>query len=137
MAKNKIKSPKKQKAQANPNAFSRVFASMLDGSILTKNKVASMLPFFLYLTFLAFFLIFNTYYAEKQARELEVIRHEIVELRVRYITTKSELMYLSNQSEIARRLHSRGFVESTVPPRQVYDQNQNKGFFSRWFDGNN
>ncbi len=70
MAKNKIKSPKKQKAQANPNAFSRVFASMLDGSILTKNKVASMLPFFLYLTFLAFFLIFNTYYAEKQAREL-------------------------------------------------------------------
>lgn len=101
--------------------FSALISSMLDGTILTREKVESMLPFFLFLATLAIVLIFNTYYAEKKARELELLRTEIIELRLRYITTKSELMLLSNQTEVARRLHSRGIVESTVPPRQLED----------------
>lgn len=101
--------------------FSALVSSMLDGTILTREKVEAMLPFFLFLASLAIVLIFNTYYAEKKARELELLRTEIIELRLRYITTKSELMLLSNQTEVARRLQSRGITESTVPPRQLED----------------
>ncbi len=129
MGKNRLLAPeKKQKKQKSSKPASRFFSSVLDGTILTKENVSSLLPFLLYATFLALILIFNTYYAEKKSREIEQIRNEIVELRLRYIVTKSELMALSNQSEIARRLESRGFVESTTPPRQLSTPKGN-----RWF----
>ena len=119
MGKNRFKQEKKKKTASGPGAVSRFIHNMLDGSILTKEGMASSLPFFFFLAGLALFLISNTYYAEKKARELESLRKEIVELRTRHTLTKSELMYLSNQSEVERRLSSRGFVESTVPPRQI------------------
>lgn len=135
MPENVLKEPKKQKATGKKGGIPRFFSSMLDGTILTREKVEGLLPFFLFLTLIAVFLIFNSYYAEKRARKLESLRIEIVELRVRYITTKSELMYISNQSEIARRLRNQGFVESTVPPRQVTDQSGGKGILDRLFNG--
>ncbi|MEE4177965.1 MAG: FtsL-like putative cell division protein [Bacteroides sp.] len=119
MGANKYRQEKKKKTATKKGAVSRFIHNILDGSILTREGMAASLPFFFFLTGLALFLISNTYYAEKKAREVEALRKEIVELRTRHTLTKSELMYLSNQSEIARRLHSRGFVESTVPPRQI------------------
>lgn len=135
MGENHLKKPKKTKEPKKKGTSSRFFSGVLDGTILTREKAEAMLPFFLFLTLLAVVLIFNTYYAEKKARQVEAIRSEIVELRVRYITIKSELMYISNQSEVARRLSSYGFVESTVPPRPVVDQHKNKGVLTRVFSG--
>jgi hypothetical protein len=126
----------KKKNQDKPQrkwAISRAVQSILDGSILSPDLVSKHLLFFLFLTSLAFLLIFNTYYAEKQARQIEITRREVVELRTRYINTRSELMFLSNQSEISRRLRSAGFIESTDPPRLVYDNDKNRNIFARWF----
>ncbi len=134
---NTLKEPKKAREPRKQGAVSRFFSSMLDGTILTREKVEGLLPFFLFLTLLAIVLIFNTYYAEKKARKLEHLRNEIVELRVRYITTKSELMYITNQSEVARRLRDRGFVESTVPPKPVIDHRPKQGILSRLLSGSN
>jgi hypothetical protein len=134
---NTLKEPKKVKAPGKRGGFSRFFSSLLDGTILTREKVEGMLPFFLFLTLLAIVLIFNTYYAEKKARRVENLRDELVELRVRYITTKSELMYISNQSEVARMLRDKGFVESTVPPRPVVDLSPKRGMITRILTGNN
>jgi hypothetical protein len=138
MAKNRlINSEKKEKKQTSSGSTSRFISSILDGTILTKEKVESLLPFLLYSTVLAIFLIFNTYYAEKKAREVESIRNEIIELRLRYITTKSELMVLSNQSEVARNLKNRGIVESVVPPRQLPSPEKEKRFLSGILSRNN
>lgn len=131
MGENKFIKGKKEKTATKKGAVSRFIQSMLDGTMLTRDKVADLLPFFFFLAGLALFFISNTYYAEKQAREVESLRKEIVELRTRHTLTKSELMYLSNQSEIARRLQSKGFVESTVPPRQISDQRTNAGILRR------
>lgn len=125
MSVNQFRKPKKEKAPGKRGAFSRFLHSVLDGSILGRKNVASQMPFLLFLTALALVLIFNTYYAEKQARQIEKARREVVELRTRYINTKSELMFLTNQSEIARRLKQSGFVESTEPPRLVYPAKKN------------
>jgi hypothetical protein len=119
MASNKLISPEKKEKKKRSRPATSFISSIFDGTILAKEKVESMLPFLMYATVLGILLIFNTYYAEKKAREVESLRNEIIELRHRYITTKSELMVLSNQSEVARRLRSRGIVESVVPPRQL------------------
>ena len=130
MAENSIKKTRGASQQGEKKRqFSALISSMLDGTILTREKVEAMLPYFLFLASLAIVLIFNTYYAEKKARELELLRTEIIELRLEYITTKSELMLLSNQTEVARRLHSRGIVESTVPPRQLEDPARQRRFW--------
>lgn len=137
MAENTVKKRKEEKAPRKQGAFSGYLSAMLDGTILTREKVESMLPFFLFMTALAVILIFNTYYAEKKARETERLRYEIVELRLRYITTKSELMQLSNQSEIARRLLPRGLVESTVPPVQISNPQKDQSVISKVFNRKN
>lgn len=134
MTENLLKKPEKpKKERKNQGDISRFFSSMLDGTILTREKTGSLLTFSLFLASLALALIFNTYYAEKKARELESLRVEIVELRLRYITTKSELMALSNQSEMARRLVSRGLVESKVPPKQIPGTHKKDHTFSNLF----
>ncbi len=122
---------KKQKASGGN--FTRHFSDLLDGSMFTRNSASNLLPFILYVSGLALFLIFNAYYAENKARELDQIRREMTELRIRYINTKSEYMFLTNQSEIARRLRSQGFIEPTEPPRPVYDLTKGDNLIRRLF----
>lgn len=133
MTENVLKSPEQEK-KGKPKSQG-VFQSILDGSILQGNKMISLLPFLFFMTFLAFILIFNTYYAEKKARKIEVYRKEVVELHLNHISVKSELMYLSNQSEIARKLKSKGFEESVVPPRIIKEQKRKRSIFFRTFTG--
>lgn len=135
MAGNTIKTPGKEKKQKKNGNLSRFFSSMLDGTILSREKTEALLPFLFFLGFLAIILIFNTYYAEKRSRELEDIRKEITELRVRYTTTKFSLMYLSNQSAVARSLQEQGFVESTVPPRQISAHQRKKSIIGKMLGG--
>ena len=69
----------------------------------------------------------NSYYAEKKGRATELLRDELVEMRTRHILTRSELMYLSNQSAIARRVSIMGLYESRVPPMVVDGENRDFG----------
>ncbi|TVQ88294.1 MAG: hypothetical protein EA393_09440 [Bacteroidetes bacterium] len=133
MAENTYKKQEKKKknAEKSERKSSGFLRSLLDGSILTNDKSADLMPFLIFLAFLAVMLIANTYYAEKKVRQIERLRNEVTELRTIYISNKAELMYLSNQSEIARRLRDRGFVESTVPPVILESQNDRKSFFLR------
>ncbi|HSV88355.1 MAG TPA: FtsL-like putative cell division protein [Bacteroidales bacterium] len=118
MTTNTIKRPKERPVKEKGSA-GRFFHSILDGSLLSRDKVGALLPFIFFLVAIAIFFIANNYHAEKQAREVEALREEVKELRTRNTLIKAELMYLSNQSEVVRRLSDKGFVESTVPPRQV------------------
>lgn len=95
---------------------------MLDGSMLNRPGTVDLLPFIFYLSTLALLLIFNTYYAERKAREAERLRRDMTSLRITYIQTKSDYMYLTRQSEIARQLESRGFVEADEPPVIIHSQ---------------
>ncbi len=126
MGVNNFKKSNKENSSPRRGAISGFIQSMLDGSMLTRQKVSASLPFIFFIAALAIFFISNTYYAEKQARELETLRKEIIELRTRHTLTKSELMFLSNQSELLRRLKSRGFVESITPPVQISDQSSGR-----------
>jgi hypothetical protein len=133
MAENIFKEPKSGR-ESGAKGESRkpgILSSLLNGSFLAKDKSAELLPFVFFLAMLAVMLIANTYYAEKKVREIERMRSEVTELRTLYISNKSQLMHLSNQSEIARRLHAHGFEESTVPPRLVTNEKNRRSFLLR------
>lgn len=116
---------KKTKSSAfRSRVWGRFFTGMLDGSLLTKNTPSSAIPFILYLSGLSLFLIFNTYYAEKKAREADRLQREMTEWRIRYIETKSEYMFMTKQSELARQLEGEGFIQSAGPPVTLYSGSQ-------------
>jgi len=121
MNKNTVKGKNDKEKSGGSNRILELFRSILNGKILAGEKVADSMPFILFLTAIAFLLIMNSYYAEKKGRVTEALRDDLVELRTRHVLTRSALMYLSNQSEIARRVEPMGLKESRVPPVIVVD----------------
>ncbi|MEI6574653.1 MAG: FtsL-like putative cell division protein [Bacteroidota bacterium] len=97
----------------------KMVQGMLDGTFLTTGQLSQLIPFIFYMVFLIMLLIANTYYAEKMVRQIEQIKKDLKELRYEQITTRSELMFLSKQSEVARRLNVTGLKESVVPPEKI------------------
>ncbi|MCF8228893.1 MAG: hypothetical protein K9G58_07185 [Bacteroidales bacterium] len=117
---NKIKNKReKSRRQYKSSRLDKSLQSILGGSFLARNKALKMLPFLLFLTLLALIYISNIYIAEKKNRKIEEINSELKELRYEYITTKSDLMYLSKQSQLAKKLAPTGIKESRVPPEKI------------------
>jgi hypothetical protein len=126
---NKIKEVPKQELPAEkksrpekPNKIARSFLNIFSGNFLSKDYVILQLPFILFLTLIALGYIANGYYAEKLVREISRINTELKELKSEYIIAKSELMFMSNQSEVAHAVAPFGLKESTVPPKKIVVQ---------------
>jgi len=94
----------------------------LDGSILTKDAVVQQLPYVLFLVVLAIFYISNRYRSERVYRDMVSLEKELKDLRFESITTASDLMYMSKQSEVAKRVKrdGLGLEESLDPPVKIY-----------------
>ena len=94
---------------------------LIDGSILTRKSIVKQLPYILFLSMLALIYIGNRYHAEKIIRDLDKLQNEVIDLRAESITSESDLMYISKQSEVARLLreeHS-SIKESVTPPVKI------------------
>ena len=101
------------------NKVARSFINVISGNFLTKEKTVKLLPFFLFLSFMAMGYIANGYYAEEKIRQLNNITNELKELRSEYITIKSDLMFRSKQSVVADSVAVMGIKESLVPPKKI------------------
>ena len=112
-------SEKKSSPKKRRNKIARSFLNIFSGNFLSKDNVIHQLPFILFLTLIGLGYIANGYYAEKSVREISRINTELKELKSEYITTKSELMFMSNQSEVASASASLGLKESTTPPKKI------------------
>jgi len=77
------------------------------------------LPKILFIMVLGLVYISNTHYAEKTVRKINTIRAEVEDLRADYTTLKSDLMFASKQSEVARKVKALGLKESLKPPYKV------------------
>lgn len=95
------------------------FKSLLSGNFLNRDQVVDGLPFVLFLSLLGIFYIANGYQAEKLIREIYKTNNELKELRSEYITNKSDLMYISKQSQLARNTLELGLKELTSPPKKI------------------
>lgn len=94
-------------------------SSIFSGTFLTSDKTLQHLPFILFLAVIAIFYIANGYYADDKIREVNRVSNELKELRSEYISTKSELMFASKQSEVAKAVEELGLQEPVVPPIKI------------------
>ena len=77
--------------------------------------------FFLFLAALAVVYIYNGHYADKISRDITRTDKEVKELQYEYKTLKSEVMFRSKQSELAKAVEPFGLKELVRPPYVLID----------------
>lgn len=112
-------SPKKIKKPVKKGVLAKGLSSIFSGTFLTNEKNLKHVPFVLFLTLVAILYIANGYYADDKIREFNKTSNELKELRTEYISTKSELMFASKQSEVAKSALMLGLKEPVVPPIKI------------------
>lgn len=83
---------------------------------LNYQSVVKQIPFFLFLTLLAVLYIYNGHQADKTLRQITRTSREVKELQYEYKTLKSEVMFRSKQSELAKAVAPLGLKELTSAP---------------------
>lgn len=102
------------------NPVSGFFHNIIIGEFFIRDSFFRNMPYLGYLTILAIIYISNNYYAEKTFRKIEKTKKELKELRFQYISSKSDLMFHSKQTEIAKRVIHAGLQETTIPPYKIF-----------------
>ena len=97
----------------------RRIVSILDGRFLTEENVVNNIPYLGLLFVLGIAYISNSYYAEKNLRDNAKLNRQLKELRSEFISVRSELMFVSKQSEVAKAVSHKGLYESVVPPKKI------------------
>jgi hypothetical protein len=114
---NRVRPKEKSDENQVEKAPSKGFKYLLTGSFLS--NVVGALPFVFFLTFLGICYIANGYQTQKVVINLDRTNKSLKELRSEYITTKSDLMIISKQSEVAEATLKMGLKELTSPPKKI------------------
>lgn len=89
--------------------------------LLQHKWVVDNIPFFLFLAFLAVLYIYNGHLADKVTRKISATEKNIKELQYEYKTVKSEVIFRSKASELAKAVEPLGLKELTQPPIVLKD----------------
>jgi hypothetical protein len=101
------------------SVFSGVEKSLKLETYFEEGFPVHYLPKILFVLMLALVYIGNTHYAEQTVRKINLMQVEVEDLRADYTTLKSDLMFSSKQSEVARKVKAFGLKESLIPPYKV------------------
>ena len=82
------------------------------------------LPYLLYISAIAIFYIGNSHYAEKNIREISRVKQQVEDLRADFTTLKSEYMFQSKLSEVAKRVDDMGLKASMDPPNKIVKEEE-------------
>lgn len=122
MSENKLKVGVKQTAgvlNGGFSVFSGIEKRLRLESYFEEGFPVQYLPKILFVMMLGLIYIGNTHYSEKTVRKINNIQAEVEDLRADYTTLKSDLMFASKQSEVARKVKAYGLKESLTPPYKV------------------
>lgn len=120
MTENKFKiNPTKKTSNPGFSMFSGLERRLRLESYFEEGFPVKYLPKILFVMALGLLYISNTHYAEKTVRKISAVQAEVEDLRADYTTLKSDLMFASKQSEVARKVKSMGLKESLKPPYKV------------------
>ena len=103
-----------------PRNFITVFFTE---GVISKEAATQMLPFIVFIAFLAMLYIGNRHLAEKSVREINKLNKEVKELSWDFKTIKADLMLKSTQSEVAKKVDTLGLKEPVVPPMKIVVSN--------------
>lgn len=111
-----------QKKSSSPKKKGVLFkslSSVFGGTFLSNESVVKYIPFVLFLSALGILYIANGYWADDKIRMQNKLISGNKELRSEYISSKSDLMFISKQSEVAKAVESMGLKEPVVPPMKI------------------
>ena len=111
-----VEPPKKKRSTKSARRFLKIMHVF---GIFNRNQVVRMMPYILFLTVLILFYIGNSYYAERTIREINKVKTDLKEKRAEFISTSSELMFRTKQSEVAKAIAPLGIKESTEPQKKI------------------
>lgn len=120
-----VEEPKAQAKPTSPKKKSGVVKSLnnvFSGTFLATGFVLKHMTFVLFLSVVAVFYISYNYWADDKLRQQSKITSQLKELRSEYIASKSDLMFVSKQSEVAKAVESMGLKEPVVPPMKIVVQ---------------
>ncbi|RYE12064.1 MAG: hypothetical protein EOP45_23525 [Sphingobacteriaceae bacterium] len=89
--------------------------------LLQYQWIVNHLPFFLFVALLAVVYIANGHYSDKTIRNINKAKSELKQLQYEYKTLKSDVMFRSKQSELAKAVEPFGLKELTTPPVVLTD----------------
>ena len=94
---------------------------LINGNVLTRKAVLKQSRFILLLVLVAFLSIANRNHAEKTVIRLNRLQSDVKEMRARSISTSSELVRISRQSEVIRMVnrYELGLEENLEPPKKL------------------
>lgn len=110
---------KNQSENSGSSVFSGLEKRLKLESYFEAGFPVKYLPKFLFVMLLSLIYIGNTHYSEKGVRKINHLQTEVEDLRADYTTLKSDLMFATKQSEVARRVKPLGLKESLKPPFKI------------------
>jgi hypothetical protein len=114
--------PEKKKSASVTSGFSifKLIEKKLKMDAVFKEGVpVEYFPYILYVSMIAIFYIANSHYADKTVRDIAKTKTEVEDLRADYTTLKSDYMFASKQSEVAKNVEPMGLFESAEPPYTI------------------
>ena len=91
-------------------------SSILKGEFIAEKSNVKLIPFLLLIVFLVLVNIRSSFYAEKLLKESISLEKEVADLRLVYITTKSDLMSMHRRSVIENIVQNQGLKTAVNPP---------------------
>ena len=92
------------------------FSSVLKGEFISNQNNQRYIPFLLSIVLLILLNIRISFRAERLLKESISLEKEVADLRLVYITTKSDLMSMYKRSVIESVLKDKGIKTSLIPP---------------------
>lgn len=106
---------KSEKAELPKNFFTM----MLTEGVISKDLATHMIPFVVFIAFLAMMYIGNRHFAENNIRDIDKLSKEVKELSWDFKTLKADLMLKSTQTEVAKEVDTLGLIEPNEPPKKI------------------
>lgn len=104
-----------EKAELPKNFFTLMFTE----GVISKESATNLLPFIVFIAFLAMIYIGNRHFAENNIRDIDKLSKEVKELSWDFKTLKADLMLKSTQTEVANEVDTLGLIEPNEPPKMI------------------
>lgn len=95
------------------------FQSLLSTDRFSSSAFVGYIPFIAFVGLLAILYIANRHYAERTVRQIDHLGREVKEMNWDYKSLSADLMKLTTQTEVAKRVDTMGLKERKAPPKKI------------------
>ena len=115
-----IEAPRPPRKEGSTTAF---FRKLFMEGVVSKESATDMLPYIVFLCVLGMVYIANSHMAMKNIRDIDRLSKEVKELSWEYKSLKSDLMFKSKLTEVAKKVDTLGIKELVEPPKKIVISN--------------